>query len=176
MTNRFWNCDRYMELVLFVNGDDDLRNTYLNAAIKHNNNMQNNIYYDSGFDLFLPRDFHCTNTNINRMNHQVQCCATIVCESGRRLATGFYMYPRSSISKTMLRLANNTGIIDSGYRGDLIGVFDCLVPNYLVYRDDRLAQICAPGLIPIYVRIANNLGELGEETLRGDGGFGSTGR
>ena len=31
----------------------------------------------------------------------------------------FYVYPRSSISKTPLRMANSVGIIDSGYRGNL---------------------------------------------------------
>ena len=36
------------------------------------------------------------------------------------------MYPRSSLSKTMLRLANSVGIIDAGYRGHLIGMFDVI--------------------------------------------------
>ena len=40
--------------------------------------------------------------------------------------TGYYMYPRSSLSKTKLRLANSVGIIDSGYRGNLIGMFDLI--------------------------------------------------
>ena len=32
---------------------------------------------------------------------------------------GYYLYPRSSISKTPLILANSVGIIDSGYRGNI---------------------------------------------------------
>lgn len=176
MNNRFWNCDRYMELVLFVNGDDELRNTYVNAAEKHNNNMQDNICYDSGFDLFLPDDHHCGSNIMNKIDYQIQCSATMVSESGRILPSGFYMYPRSSISKTMLRLANSTGIIDSGYRGNLIAAFDCLCENFLIYKKDRLMQICAPGLVPIYVRIVFNSEELGEATIRGAGSFGSTGR
>ena len=39
----------------------------------------------------------------------------------------------------------------------------------------RLLQICAPGLVPIYVNIVDTFEELGQSTLRGDGGFGSTG-
>jgi dUTP pyrophosphatase len=96
------------------------------------------------------------------------------------------MYPRSSLSKTQLRLANSTGIIDSGYRGHLMGMFDVVnVPpdqsddreaDYFGTKFDRYLQICAPGLVPILVEIVNNKQELGEETARGNGGFGSTGR
>ena len=94
--------------------------------------------------------------------------------------TGYYMYPRSSISKTNLRLANSTGIIDSGYRGHLIGMFDLVNlsenDEYVVNRYDKLLQICAPGLVPIVVEVVNTIEELGSETERGAGGFGSTGR
>jgi dUTP pyrophosphatase len=96
------------------------------------------------------------------------------------------MYPRSSLSKTKLRLANSVGIIDSGYRGNLIGMFDVvnidkeiqnkdMDADYYAKVNDRLLQICAPGLIPIYVEIVDGVYELGSETERGSGGFGSTG-
>jgi len=173
--DRFWNCDKYMELLIAVNGDDEMKNIYVNAAHKHNENMANNACFDSGFDLFLPENTNCSSSAMNQLNLKIQCSAAMVCETGRRLNTGFYMYPRSSISKTMLRIANSVGIIDSGYRGNLIAAFDCMVPNFLVYKKDRLVQICAPGLVPIYVRIVDDLG-VDEETARGDGGFGSTGR
>jgi len=53
-----------------------------------------------------------------------------------------------------------------------------LFPNeeYIVNKYDRLLQICAPGLVPIIVEVVNTFEELGEETERGSGGFGSTGR
>ena len=95
------------------------------------------------------------------------------------------MYPRSSLSKTQLRLANSTGIIDAGYRGHLIGMFDVVnIPqynsgqkdaDYLGKRYDRYLQICAPGLVPIIVEIVELKYDLGLETERGDNGFGSTG-
>ncbi len=100
--------------------------------------------------------------------------------------TGYYMYPRSSLSKTQLRLANSVGIIDAGYRGHLMGMFDVVnVPqsnhenkeaDYFGQKYDRYLQICAPGLVPIIVEIVETKDELGTETERGDGGFGSTGR
>jgi dUTP pyrophosphatase len=96
------------------------------------------------------------------------------------------MYPRSSLSKTQLRLANSTGIIDAGYRGHLIGMFDVVnvQPNSSDDREadffgkkfDRYLQICAPGLVPILVEVVDSKEELGDETERGEGGFGSTGR
>ena len=101
---------------------------------------------------------------------------------------GFYLYPRSSISKTRMRLANSVGIIDSGYRGDIIaavdsiGVFgsrdiwniwkDTLSP---IKKYDRYFQICSPNLSPFIVRIVETEEELGEQTARGAGSFGSTG-
>jgi len=87
------------------------------------------------------------------------------------------MYPRFSLSKTSLRLANSVGIIDSGYRGNLIGMIDLVdVESYELNKYDRLVQVCAPGLIPIYVEIVDTLEDLGTQTLRGTGGFGSTGK
>ena len=90
----------------------------------------------------------------------------------------FYIYPRSSISKTPLMLANHTGIIDSGYRGNLIGAFRCLFlePNqpYHIEKYTRLLQICHPSLCPIYVIIVSE-NEL-SNTERGTDGFGSTGK
>ena len=103
----------------------------------------------------------------------------MVCENGKVFNTGFLMFPRSSLSGTPLRLANSVGVIDSGYRGDLIGTFDCLggIDNiFVVNKYDKLLQIVAPGMVPIYVTIVNSDNQLGEMTERGAGGFGSTGR
>ena len=100
--------------------------------------------------------------------------------------TGYDMRPRSSLSNTNLRLANSVGTIDSGYRGHLMGKFD-LIHSELLSNTDfmklgysfdkyvRLVQICAPNLLPILVKIVDTKEELGT-SLRGEGGFGSSGR
>lgn len=101
----------------------------------------------------------------------------------------FTMHPRSSTgSKTLLRLANSTGIIDSGYRGELMGVFDSWDRNTTTseaysnkYSGNRLLQICAPSLEPfdVVVHQLSNKDEVDEfvnGTTRGSGGFGSTGK
>ena len=90
----------------------------------------------------------------------------------------YYLYPRSSTgSKTRLRMANSVGIIDSGYRGNIIAMFDNIGnEDYKVMEGDRLVQICAPNIeYPLKLRIVNKLEDLGL-TERGAGGFGSTGR
>jgi dUTP pyrophosphatase len=106
-------------------------------------------------------------------------------DSGKNFNTGYYMYPRSSLSKTQIRLANSVGIIDAGYRGHLMGMFDVVnIPDtvndmeadYFGKEYDRYLQICAPGLVPIIIEIVNSKQDLGDETERGEGGFGSTGR
>jgi len=103
-------------------------------------------------------------------------------------ACGYYLYPRSSISKTRMRIANSVGIIDAGYRGDIIAAVDTIgvfgsSDIWHVWKEtlmhikkyDRYFQICAPDLSPFIVHIVDNESELGEPTARGVGGFGSTG-
>lgn len=94
----------------------------------------------------------------------------------KEYVTGYMLFPRSSLSKTPLRLANSVGVIDSGYRGNIIGMFDCLSENYDISYMDRLVQICAPTMCPIYVELVEKEEDLGVNTSRGDGGFGSTGK
>ena len=170
-----------MVLNLFVEEDNDiLKNAYLFAAQKHNLSLlEEPHFFNAGFDLFLPEGQLFTSNSVNKTCFNVKCSAQMVnllTDDNRRFYTGYYMYPRSSLSKTLLRLANNTGIIDAGYRGPLIGMFDCLTNDeYEVSGFTRLLQICAPGLVPIYVNVIDTVAELGPNTSRGEGGFGSTG-
>jgi dUTP pyrophosphatase len=86
----------------------------------------------------------------------------------------YYLYPRSSISKKGLMMANSIGIIDRTYRGELLGaVRNVTSTDVLVGRGERLFQIVAPNMGHIKETVAwDSL----DETVRGDGGFGSTGR
>lgn len=197
--------DKFMYLKIFINGSNNLKNMYYAAVDRHNNKLFNNKFLDAGFDLFLPENedpqesyewgetirFFGTGWKdanpVNKVDFKIKCSAQMYCDTGKIINTGFYMYPRSSLSKTKLRLANSVGIIDSGYRGNLIGMFDVVnIDNeernmnknnadYFAKVNDRLVQICAPGLVPILVEIVENEDELGNETERGNGGFGSTG-
>ena len=175
--------DSVMYLKIFVDDNNYLKQLYENAAIKHNNKLYNNPHeIDAGVDLYNP-EIKTINANNKKQVHKIDlnviCSAKMITDRNKIFNTGYEMHPRSSISKTKLRLANSTGIIDSGYRGHLMGMFDAvhLLPNeeYVVNKYDRLLQICAPGLRPIIIEVVNTLEELGEETMRGNGGFGSTG-
>lgn len=173
----FSACDRVMELLIFVDKSDNVLNDmYINSALAHNAQMHNSDYPDAGFDLFTPVETICSSQNVNKINFSVSCSARMVCENGKIYNTGFFMMPRSSLSGTPLRLANSVGVIDSGYRGNLIGKFDCLGLDHVVQQYDKLLQIVAPGMVPIYATIVNSTDELGGVTERGSGGFGSTGR
>jgi dUTP pyrophosphatase len=197
--------DKIMYINIFVDSEDgDLKRLYLSAAENHNNKILTDPhFYDAGFDLYLPKNEkdediwgdgtrffgrHWVDVPINKVDFKVKCSAKMYSYNNGTASsyfTPFYTYARSSISKTPLRLANNQGIIDAGYRGNLIGMFDCLVSSDEVVSSEydwhmekysRLLQICAPGLVPIYVNIVNTLEELGPSTSRGEGGFGSTGK
>jgi hypothetical protein len=173
------NVDRVMRLNIYVEGIDSLRDKYLEVAKKHNEKiMREPFFFDAGFDLYLPELTEFTRDNgPNKINFQIRCSSEMyyVNCSNDFYPTGYYIHPRSSLSKTPLRLANSTGIIDAGYRGSIIGMFDCFTEKYSCAEHDRLLQICAPGLLPIYVNVVDNLSDLGADTSRGCGGFGSTG-
>jgi dUTP pyrophosphatase len=122
-----------------------------------------NYKSDSGFDLFMPANVSLPAHSTTMIDLEVRCQVNAT--------HGYYLYPRSSISKTPLRLANSVGIIDAGYRGTLKVVVDNISDEVCrIKRGDRLFQICMPSLEPFLVV----LGMVDRETERGEGGFGST--
>lgn len=164
----------FMELMLKIDSKDALLHAlYKDAVEKHNDRMTNNAYCDAGFDLFVPHDVVCTNQGVNKVNFGIRVAARMSNATLYSYPIGYFLCPRSSISGTPLRLANSIGIMDSGYRGEVIAKFDCLYdPHYVIKQYVKLVQIVAPGMVPIRVTIVDSLGE---STERGEGGFGSTG-
>jgi dUTP pyrophosphatase len=136
---------------------------------------------DCGVDLFVMNDVTVTG-GVTFINHEIKC--KMIDPSGNQC--GYYLYPRSSISKLPLMLANHVGIIDGGYRGDILAAVRYLPfadgrtdhvdfgKQYTVGGQTRLFQICAPTLGPISLVVLPE-GEHLDETTRGSGGFGSTG-
>ena len=81
------------------------------------------------------------------------------------------IFPRSSISKTAHSLRNAVGVIDSGYRGEIMMKFDINTHNSPVYKvGERVAQI----IILPYPQIEFEEAWELSSTERGKGGFGST--
>ena len=130
---------------------------------------------DSGFDLFTVEDI---NIEAGKISHvidlQFSCEAFHSKEEKDKGNISYYLYPRSSMgAKTPLRLANSVGIIDAGYRGNIIACVDNIKSeSYTINQGDRLFQICAGNLEPIEFKLVDTL----SETQRGTGGFGSTGK
>jgi hypothetical protein len=160
----------YYVLFLVV---DSLQEWYESRVIQHNTQ---DLYADSGFDLASPinlsrdgllfMDFkvkgamYKSDTPID-LNH---------IDIEKYTPSAYYLYPRSSISKSSFRLANSVGIMDRGYRGNIGAYFDC--KNGTVEIGQRLVQICSPTLDPFHVVLSDSL----TFTERGANGFGSTGK
>ena len=183
----------YYLLKLFIDSsDEELRNLYKAAALKHNAVVETyfqvgTTHVDAGFDLFAPDKVIMAGRQTWKVDHLVKTSMEFMASEfmaheptthADSLPVGYYLYPRSSTgTKTPLRLANSVGIIDSGYRGHIIAVFDNWTEmNYTIEPYQRLAQICPPNLTyPIYVQLVDSVDGLGL-TKRGEEGFGSTGK
>ncbi len=85
-----------------------------------------------------------------------------------------FIFPRSSIgAKTPLRLSNSVGIIDSSYRGPLGVLYDNISDSdYTINAGDRIAQLMVMPNYHFKARVVETL----EDTERGQGGFGSSGK
>ena len=87
-----------------------------------------------------------------------------------------YIFPRSSNAKKDLILSNSVGVIDSGYRGEVMFKFkpiDSVNDVYDIYQvGDRIGQII---IMPIPHIEFNEVDTL-EDSERGQGGFGSSGQ
>jgi len=166
-------------LYLYVDEtNEELVNDYTLHVEKHNSSILSDKYPNSGFDLLTPEDHVFTAVNTKFVDYRIKAEMRIYDQTQSTWkSTGYYVYPRSSMSKTPLMLANHTGIIDSGYRGWIMGAFRYLGLSesspYTVQKTTRLLQICAPDLRPILIRIVKE--SFFETTVRGEGGFGSTG-
>jgi|TARA_B110000495_G_C23008285_1_gene596021 dUTP pyrophosphatase len=148
--------------------NDEIKSMYHDDALE-NNNSNRVSRGDAGLDLYCPGDLTILPNETAKIDFKIQCEGLSDTDS-RNVC--YYLYPRSSISKTPLRLANSVGIIDAGYRGNLMAVVDNISDEpYQIQRGQRLFQICGRYLEPIHLTLVEEL----SNSERGNGGFGSTG-
>ena len=85
----------------------------------------------------------------------------------------YMLMPRSSIAKTPLRLSNSIGLIDAGYRGEIMAAVDNIknIP-FTLEVGQRLFQLVGMDGSEINFELVENL----STSSRGSGGFGSTGK
>ena len=123
---------------------------------------------DVGLDIFFPEDILIMPGIVSMIDLGIQCEGWM---AGTQVP--YYLYPRSSISKTPLRMANSVGIIDAGYRGNIMVAIDNISDNpYQVQKGQRLFQICPWMDLTVDLEVVDTL----SVSERGNAGFGSTGQ
>ena len=82
--------------------------------------------------------------------------------------------PRSGLAaKKNISILNTPGTIDSDYRGEIkVIIFNHSKENFTINNGDRIAQMVLTPIIKMELEETNNL----PKTIRGKGGFGSTGK
>tara|TARA_Y100001980_G_C14317898_1_gene139672 strand:- start:48 stop:491 length:444 start_codon:yes stop_codon:yes gene_type:complete len=82
--------------------------------------------------------------------------------------------PRSGLAaRNSITVLNTPGTIDSDYRGELkVILINLGNENFIIHKGDRIAQMVICPVIKTEFKIVNEL----PKTLRGSGGFGSTGK
>uniref|UniRef100_A0A6C0K923 dUTP diphosphatase n=1 Tax=viral metagenome TaxID=1070528 RepID=A0A6C0K923_9ZZZZ len=125
-------------------------------------------YSDSGYDLTIISEYKRLTSN------------TVIYDTGIQLEipNGYYVeiVPRSSISRSGYILANNVGIIDQGYRGNLyIALTKINGEAPELSMPWKCCQMIVKKQIYSRLEVAAIAGEAIENSSRGTGAFGSTG-
>lgn len=131
------------------------------------------------FDLPVPRYAHPGDAGIDLY----AACDAIVTGETVLIPTGVavavpdghvgLVCPRSGLSKHGVTVANAPGVVDSGYRGELmVRLTTTRARPYQVFFADRIAQLLIVPIARPTITIVDRL----DNTERGTSGFGSTGR
>ena len=159
-----------MSRILYLQPDECVEELYASAAAAYNAKKYEDR--DAGFDLFVSTNMHLEATKTIKIGSGIRC-GFFDNSVKNGIFRAYYLYPRSSLSKTPMRLANSVGIIDATYRGELLAAVD-MRENFTINHGDRYFQITAPDLLPFdEIKVVKEIP--GGPTIRGEGGFGSTG-
>jgi len=144
----------------------------MHLKIKPQNNLVSRMYEehgqfhdgDAGLDLFVVEKQTVEAGKTALINLGISC------ETAEKRP--YFLMSRSSISKTPIRLCNSIGLIDAGYRGEIMAAVDNIKhEDYTINSGQRLFQIVAMDGSPLSFELVDELSATG----RGSGGFGSTG-
>jgi dUTP pyrophosphatase len=148
--------------------NEEVKSMYHDYATVESNTIRE-ARGDAGLDLFCPGNLEVLPGQTKCIDFKIQC-EGLSDSDARNIC--YYLYPRSSISKTPFRLANSIGIIDAGYRGNLMAMVDNISKEVqTIQKGTRLFQICGRYLEPIHLELVEEL----SDSERGNDGFGSTG-
>jgi len=156
--------------LMIENMNEIIEKLAINVKIKKIKNSAVIPSYAKSGDAGL--DLTCTEAIYDVETRQLECRTGLAIE----IPEGFVglIFPRSSIYKTTLNLTNCVGVIDSGYRGEIIFKFRNTGDStfYEGYKKgDRVGQMIIMPYPQIQLEEVNEL----SETERGSGGYGSSG-
>jgi dUTP pyrophosphatase len=143
---------------------DEIKAMYFNHETHHKG--------DSGLDLYITNDVTIGGGDTKLVGLGLKCQLQSRNWYGKKVYSSYLMFPRSSISKTPLRLANGIGLIDREYKGELMAAFhNTSKTPFTLKKGERYVQLTRADLGEINFKIVNSL----RETKR-NAGFGSTGK
>lgn len=134
---------------------------------------------DAGLDLFITKDVSILPNSTKLVDLGIKCQSRSVTLNPAKWIRGqayeyhsYFLFPRSSISKTPLILKNSIGLVDKGYLGNIKAAFhNTSSQTFVLKRGERYVQLVNGNLEPARFKVVDQL----RNTTRGEGGFGSTG-
>ena len=180
-----------LEIKILDNPDEPNIPLYLN---NYYNNKRENLYHhqgDIGIDLAIPSNNLIIKPNYGKinnqwkpysLNHGIAAQLYKITNYNNKInikRVPYRLDPRSSISKTPLRMANSHGVIDAGYQGPLIAKIDNISGED--YSIDNLNIPSLFQIVPNSENCINKIDIVKEftdcndfDTTRLEAGFGST--
>lgn len=151
-------------------------------ASENNHLYKNHQTYhdgDAGLDLFVIKDIAILPHTTKLVDLGIKCQSRSVSWNPLDWFRGqgyryhsYFLFPRSSITKTPLILKNSIGLIDRGYLGNIKAAFyNTSNQTFVLKRGERYVQLVNGDLSPARFQVVEQL----RSTTRGEGGFGSTG-
>jgi dUTP pyrophosphatase len=167
-----------MKFLLKINASNPDEAKYLSELYS---NHSAKYKEDSGLDLFIPKDIVILSKQTVLVDLGVQCQLRSIepyiwrWVSNKNIwrYNSYNMYPRSSISKTPLFMANSVGLCDAAYLGNLkSALYNRSDDKIILKKGERYTQLARSDLGNISFQLVKDL----RTTERGFMGFGSSGR
>lgn len=158
-------------MALYIYASNPATRELLSEQLKHHR------WTDSGFDIPLPT----TTVYMTELVHSFSLGVHVAATDGTGGLLPCILLSRSSIHKLPFRMCNSIGLIDAGYRGEVLAKTDVLERDghpltLTLDNGSRLFQICQHSFLPWKnIVLVDTLDELpSANDTRGAGGFGST--
>lgn len=128
---------------------------------------------DAGLDLFSPHDVVVPGSRCLHLSDVQIGSAVIDTGVHVEIPKGYVGFIKSKSGLNVNHGLTAEGVIDAGYTGSIrVKLYNHNIKDYSVRRWDKIAQLVILPIITPGIEIVDEL----EDTERGNGGFGSTGR